>query len=324
MDLNAIISPVKGDLERFEESLSLLLHSNIPLAAQVVKYIGRHRGKRLRPSLVLLACKLNGAISEKAIQAGVIVELLHTATLVHDDVVDNSDLRRGDATVNKLWSNKISVLVGDLLFAKTLSAMLDLKDHAMLSVFSEATKQITEGELMQIERDNDFEMDEADYFDLVSKKTASLFSASCELGALAARSSQKNQIRMRDFGQHLGIAFQIKDDLLDYVGDQKRTGKPTGNDIRENKVTLPLIFALKNSSKTQRDIILTTLNNGVPDDKKIKELVGLVNDIGGVQYSLDVASQYADMALEILSTYPDSTYHTSLKNLVEFTVLREN
>lgn len=318
-----VIEPVRRELADFEIAFEKLLHSDIPLAEKVVRYIAKHKGKRLRPILVFLSGRLMGELNGKTMSAGIVVELLHTATLVHDDVVDDSDLRRGYATVNNLWTNKISVLVGDLLFSRTLSTILDIKDHDALEIFSKTAKEITEGELLQIERDHDYEMDELVYFDLISKKTASLFGASCELGALTVNASFEERDRMRTFGRNLGVAFQIKDDLLDYIGDEKKLGKPRGNDIRENKVTLPLIFTLKNVSKAEKEKILAILNNGELVDDRISQIVELVNHNGGVDYSLAIARQYGEKALNILECYPDSEFKSALQNLVEFTIIRE-
>ena len=322
--MKEIIGPVRFELEQFEKSFRDLLHSNIPLAEQVVQHIARHKGKRLRPVLVFLVGKLYGPVTEKSMASGIVVELLHTATLVHDDVVDDSDLRRGSPTVNSRWTNKISILVGDLLFARTLTAMVDLKDFEALEILSEATKQITEGELLQIERAQDFEMEESVYFDLIYKKTASLFRASCELGVLSVTTDEEMRENMRVFGENLGIAFQIKDDLLDYIGEQDKIGKPTGNDIKENKITLPLIYALSKSTPQDRNRILRKLEKGSLLDHEVVEIVDYVNKMGGVNYASSIANKYALKALKVLEHYPQSSITSSLRDLVEFAIYREN
>jgi octaprenyl-diphosphate synthase len=265
-----------------------------------------------------------GPINSRTLSAGMVVELLHTATLVHDDVVDNSDLRRGAATVNNMWTNKISVLVGDFLFSRTLITILDLRDQNALEIFSNAAKEITEGELLQIERSHDYEIDEEIYFDLITRKTASLFAASCELGALTVNGNLASREKMREFGRNLGIAFQIKDDLLDYVGNEQKLGKPSGNDVRENKVTLPLIYTLKHATPEQKEWILSVFGNDQPRENQIHQIIQLVNFIGGVEYSSAIARKYAMQAIEILNEFPDSIFKSSLKFLVEFTLTREN
>ena len=324
MNAETIFAPVHKELELFEEQFTHLLQSDIPLADQVIRYIAKHKGKRLRPVLVFLSGKLHGEITPKTMSASIVVELLHTATLVHDDVVDDSDLRRGSPTVNSLWNNKVSVLVGDLLFSRTLTTMLDLQDLEALAILSEAAKLVTEGELLQIERDHDFDMDESIYFDLISKKTAALFRVSCELGALSIKNDMESRKRMRELGHNLGIAFQIKDDLLDYVGNQKKIGKPTGNDIRENKVTLPLIYALAKASSADKKAILDILDQDDISDEQIARVVDFVKKLGGVDYSIAVARNYAEKAQQVLDFYPDSEIKTTLKNLVDFAVNRES
>ena len=322
MTLDDIIAPVKPELEEFEIAFAKMLHSNVPLAEQVVQYISTKKGKRLRPLLVFLSAKLHGALNEKTLSAGIVVEMLHTATLIHDDVVDESSLRRGSPTVNTVWDNKISVLVGDFLFSKTLISMLELKDPEAFAILSETAKLITEGELLQVAHDRDFEMNEEIYFDLISKKTAALFRAACELGALSINSNGRSRENMRKFGENLGIAFQIKDDLLDYVGDERQLGKPTGNDLRENKVTLPLIFALSRSEKKKRMEILDMLEQGVEDDGQIEEIIRFVNEQGGVQYSMQVAQSFAAKAAQILDEYTNSDMAPYLKSLVDFSIRR--
>ncbi len=309
-------------MHEFESAFEQVLHSNISLAEQVIRYIAGRKGKRLRPLLVFLSARLHGQTTAKTMEAGVIVELLHTATLIHDDVVDESTLRRGSPTVNHLWNNKISVLIGDFLFSRTLTALVGLQDPEALAIISEAANRITEGELIQIDHDHDYEMGENVYFDLVSKKTAALFSAACALGAWSVADGFESQSKMRLFGENLGIAFQIKDDLLDYVGETAKLGKPTGNDIRENKVTLPLIHALARAGNSRRQEILRLLESGVDEDG-IRKVVAFVNDFGGVDYSTRTAKEYGEKACAILQTYPASETKTCLNTLVEFAINRE-
>ena len=324
MNIDKIAQPVKAELGQFEGAFSDLLHSQVPLVEYVVRYIASHKGKRLRPLLVFLCAKLFGAVNQKTISAGLIVEMLHTATLVHDDVVDESDMRRGSPTVNNMWNNKISVLVGDFIFSKTLSAMVGLSDLDALAILSDTAEKITEGELLQIERDQDFRMNESVYFDLVSKKTASLFSAACELGVLSVSSDPEKRNRLRDFGQALGIAFQIRDDLLDYTGDASVLGKPTGSDIRENKVTLPLIFSLAAAKTGARDHIIKLFESGVRDEKEVRTVIDFVRELGGVDYSHQIAEKYAQRALGNLNGFSENGSAASLRDLVHFAIHREN
>ena len=323
MEINDVFLPVRDHLDEFEKAFSDLLHSNIPLVDQIVRYIATKRGKRLRPLLVLLSARLHGQITKKTLQAGMVVEMLHTATLVHDDVVDESELRRGSPTINNMWDNKISILIGDFLFSKTLSSVLDMRDYDALSILAETAKEITEGELLQIERGNDINMGKDIYFDLVSKKTASLISASCELGALSVNGSKEDLKRMHDFGMNLGIAFQIQDDLLDYIGDSSVLGKPTGNDIRENKVTLPLILSLPSSDEEEQNRILSMFEQGIENDSQVADVIRFVGNNGGVEKSREIANQYMDKAIGILSEYPDSDKLNDLKNLVQYLIRRE-
>lgn len=324
MSIDQIIAPVQSELDEFENVFSDLLHSEVELAEQVVQYISTKRGKRIRPLLVFLAAKLHGTSNAKTMSASLVVEMLHTATLIHDDVVDDSSLRRGVPTINEVWNNKISVLVGDFLFSKTLTTLLDIRDYDALEIFSSAAKLITEGELLQIAHSEDFELSETLYFDLISKKTAALFKASCELGALTTIGNGTAKELMGEFGQNLGIAFQIKDDLLDYVGSESTLGKPTGNDIRENKVTLPLIYALKKSPINQRKEMLLLLENSVENENKIDKIIDFVQDAGGVEYSTQKAAEYGSKASKILDQYNGSIIKNHLKDLVDFTINRDN
>ena len=323
MNIQDIANPVQDDLVQFESALMNTLHSDIPLAEQVIRYIANKQGKRLRPILVFLTARLHGGTTLKTLQSSIVIEMLHTATLVHDDVVDDSSLRRGSPTVNNIWDNKISVLVGDFLFSKTLTSMLNIHDFQALSIFSETARQITEGELLQIEMDHDFEMDESTYFDLISKKTASLFSASCQLGVLSVKEDERDRHIMRDFGHHLGMAFQIKDDLLDYTGTESTLGKPTGNDIRENKITLPLIHALSQAREDIKKQVMEILHKDDKKDSDIRSVVSFVQRSKGVEYALGIARKYARDALALLSSYPSTDYKDSLTRLVDFTVDRD-
>lgn len=321
--LDMILQPVRSDLEQFEHHFDRLLHSDIPLADQVVQYIARYRGKRLRPILTFLCARLHGKANSTTLQSGIVVELLHTATLVHDDVVDDSDRRRGMPTVNNMWNNKISVLVGDYLFSKTLTALVELQDSEALTIFSQTAQEITEGELLQIERANDFDLAQQTYFELIEKKTASLFCASCELGTLSVDGLPENRRRMREFGKSLGLAFQIQDDVLDYIGDRDKLGKPTGNDIRENKITLPLIHAFSRAEEGEKQSILDLFRSGKITDIEVERVVDFARRLGGVDYARRVAADFAQSAKRLLQAYPPSDNRETLERLVDFAILRE-
>lgn len=323
MEIKELFAPVKNDLMAFEKAFSEMLHSNIPLVEKIVRYVASKTGKRLRPALVYLCARLHGQAMPQTLSAALIVEILHTATLVHDDVVDQSNLRRGAPTVNQIWDNKISVLIGDFLFSKTLTSILMMHDHDALAIMAESAKEITEGELLQIERGQDYHMQEAVYFDLINKKTASLFSAACQLGALSVTKAPEALLAMRRYGTSLGVVFQIRDDLLDYMGDSTKLGKPVGNDIRENKITLPLIHALTNAEEEQKIAILSLFSKEM-NDAQINRIVEFVRDHGGVDYSYDMARRYADEAKGAIVNYPDSPHKTSLSQLIDFALQREN
>ncbi len=324
MNIKEIISPIQKQLAEFEIAFNKRLHSNIPLAEKVVRYVADKKGKRLRPMLVFLTAEMHGGSNDITSASSLVIELLHTATLIHDDVVDDSSLRRGSPTVNNMWSSKISILVGDFLFSKTLTSMVDLKSMEALSILSDAANKITEGELLQLDNDYLDGLNESVYFDLISKKTASLFSASCQLGALSVTDDKIALKKMDLFGENLGIAFQITDDLLDYTGNELKLGKPTGNDIRENKITLPLIFSLSRAENKVRDFILSKFGNGDIEDNDVDYIINFARDYGGVDYSTQTATTFADRAFQILTTYTSSQAQNSLKQLVQFSINRDN
>lgn len=340
--LSEIIEPIKHDLEEFEREFKNILKSDIFLIDKVVHYIVSHRGKRLRPILVLLTSRLNGGFHAeslrsaqggmdpqnlKRLKAAAILELLHTATLVHDDVVDDSDRRRGFPTVNSIWKNKISVLMGDYLFSKALLAMLHMGDVKAFSIISNTAERMSQGELLQVERSRDFWMEEEIYFRLIADKTASLLAASCQLGALAGGQDAAQIDAMRDFGEYLGISFQIRDDLLDLLGVEKNTGKPIGNDIRENKITLPLLHALKQAQKkeSKRIIKLVRASNGKPATREsMREIVSFINEHGGVAYATKTAEDFSGRAITILEPYDESPIKAALAGLIRFITARDN
>ena len=328
MKLKEIIEPIKQDLEEFEKEYRSILKSDIFLIDQVVRYLISHRGKRLRPVLVLLISRINGAQpTQKRLKAAAILELLHTATLVHDDVIDGSLQRRGVASVNSIWKNKVSVLIGDYLFSKSLSAMLHIGDSKAFSIISLTAERMSQGELLQLERSRDYWMEEEIYFRLISDKTGSLICAACQLGSLAAEQSDREIEAMGKFGEKLGIAFQIRDDLLDLLGEAKTTGKPVGQDIRENKITLPLLYALKQVEKREaKSIIRLVRRNPSWRTRKsdYRRIVEFIESNGGITYASETAERFCSEALSYLEPYDQSPYKSALINLVTFITLREH
>jgi octaprenyl-diphosphate synthase len=323
VSLKEIYSPIKADLAAYEVEFRKLLKSNVFIIDKVVQYIIANKGKRLRPMLVILTSRLHNGktLDSRNLKAAAIMELFHTATLVHDDVVDGSHQRRGMPSINSIWKNKVSVLMGDYLFSKALLAMLSLKSLRAYEIISETAERMAQGELLGVERSKDFWMDEEVYFQLIADKTASLLAAACQLGAVSSSENEEDIVAMREFGENLGIAFQIRDDLLDMLGVEKNTGKPLGNDIRENKVTLPMLYALKQAERREARRIIRLIRRR--DKKDLQPIIDFAKTHGGVTYSMDVANKYSAKALKALERYPESEYKTSLISLVKYITTRE-
>ena len=323
VEITDIRSPVVRELDRFEKEFLRTLKTDVDLINSVIAYVAAHKGKRLRPLLIFLIANLEGESTWESVESAVIVELIHTATLIHDDIVDEADLRRGAASVNAVWNNQVSVLVGDFLFSQALQKMVLLDNMAINRVISKVTIQMSEGELLQIERAQAYDLDEDTYFRMISDKTASLISASCQLGALT--SSKKEAYSPKafwEFGEYLGRAFQIQDDLLDYLGDESVVGKPVGNDLKESKITLPLLFALTHSENGQADRIRKMLDKDLAAEN-FEEIRDFVIQNGGIDYCHQRAEEYVDMALRILEPFKMTPAKESLMNLVEFAANRE-
>ncbi|MFQ6114004.1 MAG: polyprenyl synthetase family protein, partial [bacterium] len=320
-----ICEPIKKDLSAYETEFRKLLRSHVFLIDKVIQYIVANKGKRLRPILVILSSKLhNGAaLDSRNLKAAAIMELLHTATLIHDDVVDESHQRRGVPSINSIWKNKISVLIGDYLFSKALLAMLSLRSMRAYEIISETAERMSQGELLGVERSKDYWMEEDVYFKLIADKTASLLAAACQLGAVSSTEDEEDIAAMKEFGENLGVAFQIRDDLLDILGVEKNTGKPLGNDIRDNKITLPLLYALKQAQKREARRIIRMIKRDT-NKQVIKEIAGFVEAHGGKKYAMEKAQEYSEKALQTLDRYPDSPYKNSLIKLVKFVTTREN
>jgi octaprenyl-diphosphate synthase len=321
MNLDTIFSPIKKELEVFDRKLKESLDSDSPLIYQVANHILERKGKRLRPALVYLSAKANGEKREKLTQAALAIELLHTATLLHDDVVDQSQTRRGQQTVNSRWNNLVSVLMGDYLFAKAFKIMMTTKSSPLLQAISKATERVSFGELLQVQECFNYDLDEKLYLDIIREKTASLFSVSCESGVILSKNNNHNQ-NLKSYGENFGIAFQITDDLLDLIGKKEKTGKELGNDLKEGKITLPLIYAFnRTSQKVKKEIIKLIENNF--DHNGFFKILNFVQNQGGVDYAKCKAKEFGEKALDFISDLVDSESKDSLVDLVSFMVNRE-
>jgi octaprenyl-diphosphate synthase len=312
---------IEEELKIFETKFKDAASSNVPMLDRIMRYVVKRKGKQLRPMFVFLSAKLCGEVNEATYRAASLVELLHTATLVHDDVVDDSLERRGFFSVYALWKNKVSVLVGDYLLAKGLLLSLDNNDFRTLQILSDAVRKMSEGELLQIEKSRSLNLDEAVYFEIIQSKTASLLASACAAGAWSATGDEALTQKMKDFGQKVGIAFQIKDDLFDYAADN--VGKPTGNDIKEKKLTLPLIYTLNNIDKKKRREIIYIVKNQNKVKAKVDYILKEVAASGGIEYTINKMNQYKQEALDILATFPDSEIKKGFEDLVNFVTDRK-
>ncbi len=320
--LDSIKKPIAAELQVFESRFRDSVKSSVSLLDTIMNYIVKRKGKQMRPMFVLLTAKTCGAINEKTHRGAALVELLHTATLVHDDVVDDAYKRRGFFSINALWKNKIAVLVGDYLLSKGLLLSLDNDDFQELKLLSGAVREISEGELLQIEKTRGLNFSEAVYFEIIKKKTASLIAACCAIGAASSGSVSDEQVeKMREFGELVGIAFQIKDDLFDFGDDD--VGKPLGIDIKEKKLTLPLIYALNKAEKKDRAYFTRIIRKENKNAKKVQEVIQFVRQSGGLDYTRKIMHEYKDKALDILRSFPESDSRTSLENLVQYVIDRK-
>lgn len=309
------------ELRTFEKKFSQAVESNTPLLDRIMKYIIKRKGKQLRPMFVFLSAKLHGPINESTYRAAALVEMLHTATLVHDDVVDESFERRGFFSINAIWKNKIAVLVGDYLLSKGLLLSTTNEDFQHLHILSDAVRKMSEGELLQIEKSRRLNLDESVYFEIIRNKTASLLSSACGVGAYSTTKSDEITEQMKLFGEKVGIAFQIKDDLFDYGSDD--IGKPTGNDIQEKKLTLPLIFTLNNMQGSERKELIYIIKNENRNKQRVQHVIDTVVKTGGIEYARQKMLQYRDEALSILYTFREGPERNALEELVRYTTDRK-
>jgi octaprenyl-diphosphate synthase len=321
--LSEISQPIKSELENFNQIFRESLRSKVGLLDLVTRYIIRQKGKKIRPLLVLLSAKVCGAINDRSYRGAVLVELLHTATLIHDDVVDNADKRRGLWSINKVFKNKVAVLMGDYLLSKGLLISMEGKDYDFLEVITNTVKRMSEGELLQIQKTRKLDIDEETYFKVISDKTASLIETCCTIGAMSATSNKESIDAMREFGRNLGISFQIRDDILDYEGNLTITGKRKGGDIKEKKITLPLIYSLKQVPLNEAANIRKIIKNG-KDNSKIDMVINFVKEHNGIDYAINQARNYSTAAKDALNKIPDSQSKLALKALIDFVVDRKN
>ncbi len=320
--LKDIKAPIKMEMDLFEQKFKDSLKSNVSLLDRIMHYIIKRKGKQMRPMFVFLSAKLFGKFKESTYRAASMIELLHTATLVHDDVIDEANFRRGFFSINALWKNKISVLVGDFLLSRGLLLAVKHEEFELLKIMSTTVQDMSEGELLQIEKARKLNITEEVYFDIIRKKTASLIAACCASGANSAKQSNKVVEQMHLFGEKAGIAFQIKDDLFDYT-QSSITGKPTGIDIREQKMTLPLIHSLNKVTKKEKDYIINIIKNHHKDDGKVAEVISLVKENGGLEYAEKAMHRYHDSAIKILNQFKDNNAKNALILLLDFVINRK-
>lgn len=316
------IALVGDDLKNVEAQFKKDLESDVYLIRKVGEYVLASGGKRIRPMLLLLSAKLCGYTGDRHVPLASVIEFIHTATLLHDDVVDSATLRRGNASANEVWGNEASVLVGDFLFSKSFSLMVQAGDLRVLKVLSDATTIIAEGEVLQLLCTSDLDMTLERYIEVVKSKTAVLLSAACEAGAILGKASPEQELALHDFGMDLGIAFQLMDDTLDYTASEEQFGKEIGHDLEEGKITLPLIHTLSNCTGEERDVITAVVEKEVLEPGDFEAVFTLVHRYGGIQYTTEVAGEYISRCKEHLNAFPDSTEKSALIDIADYVISR--
>jgi octaprenyl-diphosphate synthase len=319
--LDLIQQPIQQELEVFEKKFRFFMKSKVPLLDNIMNYIIRRKGKQVRPILVLLSAGIGGNITEQTFRGAALIELLHTATLVHDDVVDDSQYRRGFFSINALWKNKIAVLVGDFLLAKGLLLSIDNGDFQILKIVSKAVREMSEGELLQMEKARMMDITEEVYYEIIRQKTATLIAACCGTGAASVSQDEEFIQKMTNLGEMIGIAFQIKDDLFDYGNDE--IGKPVGIDIKEKKMTLPLIYALSKASWWDKRRIIYMIKNQSENPKKVAEVIDFVKNSGGLEYATKAMLEYISRGKQLLQTFPSSNYRDAFDKLIDYVIERK-
>ena len=316
--LREITAPILDDIKIFQDEFENALKSEVRLINSISKYMIRNKGKNIRPILTILSARLCGEPTLNSYKAAAMMELLHVATLIHDDVVDEATLRRGKPSVNRVWKNKLSVLMGDFILSKALINMIGLKDFEALEQISSTAEKLSAGEILQIEKSITRSMTEDVYFEMIGQKTASLIATSCELGAITTTKREDDRLATYTFGQNLGMAFQIKDDLFDLLGSESDTGKNGGGDVKQNMITLPLIFAKANMSRLDYRQLKKLLKTKKKNRSTLNKISGIVEEAGGIDYAKKKLDDFSELALEAIDSYPDSDFKKSLVDLVAF------
>ena len=320
--LDDIKQPILAEIEEFEPRFRASMKSRVALLDKIMHYIIKRKGKQMRPMFVFLSAKLFGKITDSTYHAAAMIELLHTATLVHDDVVDDANQRRGFWSINAVWKNKIAVLVGDYLLSKGLLLAVEHEEFGLLKIMSNSVKEMSEGELLQIEKARKLDITEEVYYDIIRQKTATLIASCCASGANSVGMDDATVAKMKLFGEYTGIAFQLKDDLFDYGSNGEKIGKPTAIDIKEKKMTLPLIYVLNKASKSDKKRIIKIIKKHNENKKKVKEVVDFVVQNGGIEYAQEAMISYKEKAIEILNQFEQNDANQALKELVNFTIER--
>ncbi|MBN1223688.1 MAG: polyprenyl synthetase family protein [Candidatus Aminicenantes bacterium] len=322
LTLRELYSDIRQDLNEVENKLKLFTQSPNPIISEISSYLFRKAGKRIRPALLVLCSRLLGYKGTEHILLSALVETIHTASLIHDDIIDNSDVRRGMPTVHAKWGSNITVLLGDYLYIRTLHLSLQSKHSEIIQILTEISAQMIEGELHEYYMSGNLELEETDYLDILNKKTASLFSASCLMGAVLSGSSDKEKNILAEFGQNLGMSFQITDDLLDYTGDEKKLGKPVLSDLEEGRITLPLIYTLNNDGHANRKRLKKLLQQGHFENGVREEILHIVKSNGALDYTLKMAKSYSNKSKEIIGQFPKSIYRDTLSMIPDFVISR--
>ena len=321
-ELETIKAPIKEDLTYFETEFKQALNSDVKLINSISGFLVKNRGKRIRPILTLLCAKLCDNPSKYSYKAAAMMELLHVATLIHDDIVDDAKMRRGKPSIKQVWKNKISVLMGDFILSKALINMVNLKNFDALDLISQTAEKLSAGEIMQIEKSLTRNMPKEVYYDMINQKTASLIAASCELGAITTTNDKSDRKSTFEYGNNLGMAFQIKDDLFDFLGSENETGKDSGGDVKKNMITLPLIFCLENATRSEKKKLKTLVGSKKKSKSNLREINDLIAELGGFDYSKNKLQEFSDKAVAAIDNYDDSETKNSLIKLVEFNVSR--
>lgn len=320
--LAELYSTIKKDLAEVENDLRMFTRSTNPLIAAISSYLFKNEGKRIRPALLILCSKLLSYKGTEHIRMSALIETIHTASLLHDDIIDNSDLRRGQETVHSKWGNNITVLLGDYLYIKTLGLSLESRNREIIRILTDTSTEMIDGELKEYYYSGNLDLEEKDYFEILEKKTASLFNAACLIGGMLAEGADKDREKLAEYGHNIGMAFQLVDDLLDYIGDQKELGKPVLSDLIEGRITLPLIYTLKNAPHAEKKNISKLIANIKTDDRAQDELLKLINSNGALDYTIERANYYSSQSKKIISLFPESIYRDILTMIPDFLLQR--